>query len=91
MTTGVVPTVVWSGGRDSGGPMVVLLRGRGSDEQEILALAPLLPAANAYAAVPAPLTEGPGFAWFAETAASAVRSTHRSRNRSTGSAPGSTK
>ena len=43
----------------------MLLHGRGSTEQEILGLAPHLPAGAAYVAVRAPIAEGVGFAWFA--------------------------
>jgi phospholipase/carboxylesterase len=46
-------------------PLVVLLHGRGSNEQEILTLADHLPAGLAYAAVRAPIAEGGGYAWFA--------------------------
>ena len=44
---------------------MVLLHGRGSDEQEIVGLAQHLPDGPQYAAVRAPITEGGGFAWFA--------------------------
>ena len=43
----------------------MLLHGRGSNEQEILSLAPHLPEVAAYAAVRAPIGEGGGYAWFA--------------------------
>ena len=46
-------------------PLVVLLHGRGSDEREILSLAPHLPQGATYAAVRAPIAEGGGYAWFA--------------------------
>jgi len=46
-------------------PLVVLLHGRGSNEQDIISLAPHLPTGVAYAAVRAPIAEGGGFAWFA--------------------------
>ncbi|MGE9807973.1 luciferase family protein [Janibacter sp. G1551] len=46
-------------------PLVVLLHGRGSNEQEIISLAPHLPGGIEYAAVRAPIAEGGGFAWFA--------------------------
>lgn len=46
-------------------PLVVLLHGRGSDEREILSLAPHLPAGATYVAVRAPIAEGGGYAWFA--------------------------
>ncbi|MEV0479771.1 hypothetical protein AB0I69_03990 [Streptomyces sp. NPDC050508] len=50
---------------DAVAPLVVLLHGRGSYETEIMALADALPPELSYAAVRAPLAEGPGFAWFA--------------------------
>jgi len=59
------PVVATYGASDSFAPLVVLLHGRGSNEQEILSLAPHLPGGVAYAAVRAPIAEGGGFAWFA--------------------------
>lgn len=59
------PVVATYGASDPDAPLVVLLHGRGSHEQEILALAPHLPDGPAYAAVRAPIAEGAGFAWFA--------------------------
>ena len=50
---------------DTSAPLVVLLHGRGSHEQEIVQLAAHLPVGPAYAAVRAPIAEGGGFAWFA--------------------------
>ena len=46
-------------------PLVVLLHGRGSHEREILGLAGHLPSGPEYVAVRAPISEGSGFAWFA--------------------------
>jgi phospholipase/carboxylesterase len=60
-----VTVVATAGSPDPGAPLVVLLHGRGSDEQEILTLAGHLPATLAYASVRAPIAEGGGFAWFA--------------------------
>ncbi|MEV6846372.1 hypothetical protein [Actinoplanes sp. NPDC051411] len=57
--------VATAGSTDPAAPLVVLLHGRGSDEQDILTLAGLLPASLAYASVRAPIAEGGGFAWFA--------------------------
>lgn len=57
--------VARAGSTDPGAPLVVLLHGRGSHEQEILGLVPHLPDGPAYAAVRAPIAEGGGFAWFA--------------------------
>jgi phospholipase/carboxylesterase len=57
--------VATDGNPDPAAPLVVLLHGRGSNEQDILGLARHLPAEAAYAAVRAPIAEGGGFAWFA--------------------------
>ncbi|GAA4776398.1 alpha/beta hydrolase [Microbacterium gilvum] len=54
-------------GEDDGRPVVVLLHGYGSDETDLIALAPLLPDGFAYAAVRAPLPmpwPQPGHAWY---------------------------
>ena len=59
------PTVLPHGSDDPAAPLVVLLHGRGSNEQDVIALADLLPAGPAYAAVRAPIGEGGGYAWFA--------------------------
>jgi len=59
------PAVAWRGDDDPTAPLVVLLHGRGSDEQEIVGLADLLPEGLTYAAVRAPIGEGGGYAWFA--------------------------
>lgn len=60
------PVVAWAAGTDDPGrPLVVLLHGRGSHEQDILGLAAHLPAGPSYAAVRAPIAEGGGYAWFA--------------------------
>jgi len=65
LTTYAPPVVVTRGSTDPAAPLVVLLHGRGSDEQAIIGLADLLPEGPAYAAVRAPIAEGGGFAWFA--------------------------
>lgn len=65
MTTFATPVLATYGDTDPAAPLVVLLHGRGSNEREILSLAPHLPANAAYAAVRAPIGEGGGFAWFA--------------------------
>jgi phospholipase/carboxylesterase len=58
--------VAWAAGQDDPSrPLVVLLHGRGADEQTILGLAGHLPAGASYAAVRAPISEGGGYAWFA--------------------------
>ena len=59
------PVVATAGATDPGAPLVVLLHGRGSNEQDIVGLAEHLPAGPSYAAVRAPIAEGGGFAWFA--------------------------
>ena len=59
------PEVAVRGSADPDAPLVVLLHGRGSDEQEISSLAAHLPPGPRYAAVRAPITEGGGYAWFA--------------------------
>jgi phospholipase/carboxylesterase len=64
MTEFAPPVVATYGSNDKAAPLVVLLHGRGSNEQEILSLAPHLPTGVAYAAVRAPIAEGSGYAWF---------------------------
>ena len=65
MTTFASPVVATYGATDPAAPLVVLLHGRGSNEEEILSLAPQLPDGATYAAVRAPISEGGGYAWFA--------------------------
>ena len=59
------PVVATYGSTDPTAPLVVLLHGRGADEAGIIGLAQHLPAGPAYAAVRAPISEGGGYAWFA--------------------------
>ena len=59
------PVVATYGSADPTAPLVILLHGRGSNEDDILGLAAHLPEGPAYAAVRAPITEGGGYAWFA--------------------------
>jgi len=59
------PAVATYGSADPAAPLVVLLHGRGSNEQDILGLAAHLPEGPEYAAVRAPIAEGGGYAWFA--------------------------
>ena len=59
------PTVAHHGSTDPAAPLVVLLHGRGSHELDIIGLARQLPVGPAYVAVRAPISEGGGFAWFA--------------------------
>jgi phospholipase/carboxylesterase len=56
--------VAWSGEPDPDRPLLVLLHGRGSDEQDLFSLAPLLPSVAVVASVRAPDPLGPGFTWF---------------------------
>jgi phospholipase/carboxylesterase len=59
------PVVLTAGNTDPAAPLVVLLHGRGSNERDIIELAAHLPKSAGYAAIRAPIAEGPGFAWFA--------------------------
>lgn len=65
MSTFPDPTITWQGADDPENPLVVLLHGRGADETGITPLAYHLPTGPSYAAVRAPITEGGGYAWFA--------------------------
>jgi len=65
MTTFDPPVIAARGELDSDRPLVVLLHGRGSNEDDIIGLADHLPEGFAYAAVRAPIAEGGGYAWFA--------------------------
>jgi phospholipase/carboxylesterase len=65
MTAFAEPVVVRRGSTAADAPLVVLLHGRGSNEDDIIGLADQLPAGASYAAVRAPIAEGGGFAWFA--------------------------
>lgn len=59
------PVVSTFGSTDRDAPLVVLLHGRGSNDRDIISIAPHLPTGPAYVAVRAPIAEGGGFAWFA--------------------------
>jgi phospholipase/carboxylesterase len=66
MTLFDAPVVAWAAGADDPArPLVVLLHGRGSHEQDIVGLAAHLPEGPSYVAVRAPIAEGGGYAWFA--------------------------
>ena len=65
MTSFTDPVVGWFGPDDARKPLIVLLHGRGADENSILGLAEHLPTGPSYAAVRAPIAEGGGYAWFA--------------------------
>lgn len=64
-TTSEHPIVARHGSADPAAPLVVLLHGRGADEQSVAGLVPHLPNGPAYAALRAPIAEGGGYAWFA--------------------------
>ncbi|MGG5175904.1 alpha/beta hydrolase [Pseudarthrobacter sp. J1763] len=59
------PTVIWHAPDNSAQPLVVLLHGRGADENGIIGLADHLPVDHSYVAVRAPIAAGAGYAWFA--------------------------
>lgn len=59
------PVVAAAGPHDEAAPLVVLFHGRGADEQGIIGLSSHLPEGPEYVAVRAPISEGAGFAWFA--------------------------
>lgn len=57
--------VLWSAEPDARDrPLVILMHGRGSDERDLAALVPSLPADFVYAALRAPLDSGTGYAWY---------------------------
>ncbi|HWM35456.1 MAG TPA: dienelactone hydrolase family protein [Pseudolysinimonas sp.] len=58
--------VLWSApaAERDGRPLLVTMHGRGSDEQDLFALAPALPPQYVVAAVRAPLAEGAGWSWW---------------------------
>lgn len=53
----------WSAPLDSTRPLLVLLHGRGANEEDLFGLAPLLPAGPVVASLRALHAEGPGFSW----------------------------
>ncbi|MDQ4010344.1 MAG: DUF5519 family protein [Actinomycetota bacterium] len=65
MTRLGTPVAVRWGSRDPEAPLIVLFHGRDATEKDMAWLAPYLPRGAAYASIRAPLTEGRGFAWFA--------------------------
>ena len=65
MTGSSAAVTATAGSLDPEAPLVVLLHGRGSHEQDVIGLAAHLPKGPAYVAVRAPIAEGGGFAWFA--------------------------
>ena len=58
--------VLWSAPERerAGRPLLVLLHGKGSNENDLFGLSPLLPLEPVIASVRAPLPDGPGFSWF---------------------------
>jgi len=68
--TGPLPldaaATVWSvpEGQRRDRPLVIVMHGRGSDENDLAAFFPDLPATFVYASVRAPVEEGPGWSWF---------------------------
>ncbi len=58
--------VLWSAPESerAGRPLLVLLHGYGSHEGDLFSLAQSLPLEPVIASVRAPLTQGPGYAWF---------------------------
>jgi hypothetical protein len=64
VTTFAEPVLTRRGATDPEA-LLVVLHGRGSDEEQIATLVGHLPRRLAYAAVRAPIAEGGGFAWFA--------------------------
>lgn len=71
-------SVVWSiePAELAGRPLVVLMHGRGSHENDLTGLIPLLPPEFAYASLRAPLRfEGGGYTWFAAGAPGAPPAT----------------
>ncbi|MGH3982723.1 MAG: phospholipase [Pseudonocardiaceae bacterium] len=65
MTQLGTPVAIRWGSRDPEAPLIVLLHARGATEKDMVWLAPYLPQGAAYTSIRAPLTEGRGFAWFA--------------------------
>lgn len=64
------PVVLWSReeGERAGKPLLVLLHGYGSNEQDLFSLAGMLPEEFVVASLRAPIPMGPGFTWFPLTA-----------------------
>ncbi|MHA7196859.1 alpha/beta hydrolase [Arthrobacter alkaliphilus] len=60
------PVVLWSHEEEerAGKPLLVMLHGYGSNEQDLFSLAGLLPQDFVVASLRAPIPTGPGFTWF---------------------------
>jgi len=58
--------VLWNAGAADreGRPLLVVMHGRGSNEEDLFALAPELPPEFVIASLRAPLTEGAGWSWW---------------------------
>lgn len=56
--------VRWAGSSSADAPVVLLLHGLGSHEEDLLGLAPALPPGLRYASLRGVFTSGPGFAWL---------------------------
>lgn len=65
-STETTPTVLWSKpeAERAGTPLLVLLHGYGSNEEDLMGLAEMLPEEFTIASVRAGEQAGPGFAWF---------------------------
>lgn len=59
-------SVLWSAPERERGhrPLLVLMHGKGANENDLFGLSPLLPLEPVIASVRAPLPDGPGFSWF---------------------------
>ena len=58
--------ILWSApaAERDGRPLLVVMHGRGSDEQDLFSLAPELPPEYVVASLRAPIAEGPGWSWW---------------------------
>jgi phospholipase/carboxylesterase len=58
--------ILWSApaAERDGRALLVVMHGRGSDERDLFALAPQLPAEYLIASLRAPIAEGPGWSWW---------------------------
>jgi phospholipase/carboxylesterase len=67
MTLDIDPdAILWNvpAAERDGRPLLVVMHGRGSDEQDLFALAPELPAEYVVASLRAPIAEGLGWSWW---------------------------
>ncbi|QCY46497.1 Phospholipase [Glutamicibacter creatinolyticus] len=64
MTSAPVALISRSETERAGTPLLVLLHGYGSNEQDLMGLLRLLPEEFTYLSVRAPLPAGPGYSWF---------------------------